>query len=250
MVNNLYTLTLLKAFDILNCFENDAQELGIKEISERIDMPQSSVYRIIQSLEFIGLIFQNRENKKYRAGLKLLELARKCSCLDVYLDAAKKSMEALARETQETVNLAIASCDKIIYLHKVESAHVLRPNFVLNATYSACTTGLGRVLLAEQSDQSLEWVYQNNPDEITVSFEEFLRDIRQVRQDGYAYDDQVFSPGLRCVAAPIKGPGGKVLFSMSVSAPAVRMDDETYTRTRDLVMHYAAQATEKIQSLG
>ena len=50
MINNPYTLTLLKAFDILNCFDLDDQEISIKEISARIEMPQSSVYRIIQSL--------------------------------------------------------------------------------------------------------------------------------------------------------------------------------------------------------
>lgn len=249
MVNNLYTLTLLKAFDILNCFENDAQEIGIKEIADQIGMPQSSVYRIIQSLEFIGLIFQNRENKKYRAGTKLLELSRKCCCLDNYFNVVKKSMEALGQETKETVNLAIPSCDKIIYIHRVESPHVLRPNFVLNAAYSACTTGLGKVLLAEQSDQSLEWVYQNNAQDIHIPFEDFLAELKQVKKDGFAYDDQVFSPGLRCVAAPIRGPGGKVLFSLSVSAPAMRMEDETYIKVRDLVIKYANQASEKIQSM-
>ena len=147
------------------------------------------------------------------------------------------------------MNLAIPSCDKIIYIHKVESPHVLRPNFVLNAAYSACTTGLGKVLLAEQSDQSLEWVYQNNTQDIHVPFEDFLAELKQVKKDGFAYDDQVFSPGLRCVAAPIRGPGGKVLFSLSVSAPAMRMEDETYIKVRDLVIKYANQASEKIQSM-
>lgn len=249
MVNNLYTLTLLKAFDILNCFENDTQEIGIKEIADQIGMPQSSVYRIIQSLEFVGLIFQNRETKKYRTGVKLIELSRKCNCLDSQLNIVKKYMEELGKETQETVNLAIASCDKIVYIHKVESPHVLRPNFVLNKVYSACTTGLGKVLLAELSEPSLQWVYQNNPKELTMPFDEFLNMIRQVRADGYAYDDQVFSPGLRCVAAPIKGPGGKVIFSMSVSAPATRMEDDTYHHVKDLVVKYAALASEQIKGL-
>ena len=249
MLNNLYTLTLLKAFDILSCFENDTQEIGIKEISGQIGMPQSSVYRIIQSLEFIGLIFQNQETKKYRIGTKLLEISRKGSCLDRYFGVVKKHMKALAQETQETVNLAIASCDKIIYIHQVESPHVLRPNFVLNTSYSSCTTALGKVLLAEQSEQSLKWVYQNNSSELSLSLEEFLKEIREVRKNGYAYDDQVFSPGLRCVAAPVRGPGGKVIFSMSVSAPVVRMEMETYARVTERVVHYAALASEEIQSM-
>lgn len=38
-------------------------------------MPQSSVYRIIQSLEFAGMIYQNRENRKYRLGPKFIALS-------------------------------------------------------------------------------------------------------------------------------------------------------------------------------
>ena len=250
MVNNLYTLTLLKSFDILSCFESDTQEIGIKEIADQINMPQSSVYRVIQSLEFVGLIFQNRESKKYRMGAKLIELSRKCKSLNGYLNIAKKYMEDLGKETQETVNLAIPSCDKIIYIYKVESPHVLRPNFVLNSEYSACTTGLGKVLLSELSEASLRWVYNSNARDLKVSEEEFLEAIEQVRQNGYAYDDQEFSPGLRCVAAPIYGPGGKILFSMSVSAPVTRMEDETYRHVKELVIQYATRASEQIQSMG
>ena len=92
MINNPYTLTLLKAFDILNCFDLDDQEISIKEISARIEMPQSSVYRIIQSLEFVGMIFQNKETKKYRLGTKFISLSRKQSYLSNCLQIVTKQM--------------------------------------------------------------------------------------------------------------------------------------------------------------
>ena len=67
--------------------------------------------------------------------------------------------------------------------------------------------------------------------------------------EGYAYDDQLFCEGLRCVAAPICGPGGKALFSISVSAPSLRMDDARYELVRQLVVRYSALATAEIQEL-
>lgn len=54
MNQNLYMSTLLKAFDIIDCFQNDRQELGISDIAAMVDMPVSSVHRIIQSLEFVA----------------------------------------------------------------------------------------------------------------------------------------------------------------------------------------------------
>lgn len=248
MANNLFTLTLLKAFSILDCFEDDRQEIGIKEIANMIDMPQSSVYRIIQSLEFVGLIFQNRETKKYRIGIKLAELSGKCQQLDEYLRIASGFMRQLAAQTGETINLAAANCDKIIYLHKIESHHVLRPNFLLNTCYPAHSTALGRVLLAELSAPALRWVYDSNEQEMGMPFPEFQKLIRQVKQDGFAYDDQVFSPGLRCVAAPVLGPGGNVMFSLSISAPAIRMTDSVYLQSKDLVVDFAHRISEEIQA--
>ena len=148
-----YTSTLLKAFDILDCFSSDSQEIGIKDISQKIDMPQSSVYRIIQSLEFAGMIYQNRENRKYRLGPKFIALSGRQSSLSGYMDIAMKYMKLLGHER------------------------------------------------------------------------------------------------LRCVAAPICGPGGKALFSISVSAPSLRMDDARYELVRQLVVRYSALATAEIQEL-
>lgn len=250
MVNNLYTLTLLKAIHILDCFADDSQEIGIKEIADRIDMPQSSVYRIIQSLEFAGMIFQDQENRKYRIGLKLLELSGKCGQLQEYLRISERHLQQLAQETGETVNLAMASCDKIMYLSKVESRHVLRPSFSMDEVYPIYSTSLGRIFLAEMSEASLRWIYDNDKDEMDMSFEDLCRIARDAKRLGYAYDDQEFSPGLRCVAAPVRGPGGKALFSLSVSAPVVRMDDRTYEKARDLAVAHAKAASDEIRALG
>lgn len=244
-----YTSTLLKAFDILDCFSSDSQEIGIKDISQKIDMPQSSVYRIIQSLEFAGMIYQNRENRKYRLGPKFIALSGRQSSLSGYMDIAMKYMKLLGHETSETVNLAMLDCDRVVYLHRVDSPHVLRPNFSLMERYSAVQTGLGLVLLADLNSAGLQWVYQNNADTLHIPYEEFTEQIAQIRRQGYAYDDQLFCEGLRCVAAPICGPGGKALFSISVSAPSLRMDDARYELVRQLVVRYSALATAEIQEL-
>lgn len=70
MNNNLYMSSLLKAFDVLDCFQDDKQELGISDIAVLVGMPVSSVHRLIQSLEYEGMLIQNRENKKYSLGIQ------------------------------------------------------------------------------------------------------------------------------------------------------------------------------------
>ena len=74
MNNNLYMSSLLKAFDVLDCFQDDKQELGISDIAVLVGMPVSSVHRLIQSLEYEGMLIQNRETKKYSLGSTLMAI--------------------------------------------------------------------------------------------------------------------------------------------------------------------------------
>lgn len=249
MIKNLYTSTVLKAFDILNCFESGEQELGIKELAARVGMPPSSLYHIVSSMEYIGLVYQNQENKKYRVGPQYLELARKSDCMERYKQRAVKYMKKLQQETGENVNLAIDSGEDIILIHKEECAHMLRPNFQLHTPFRSYKTGLGMVMLAEKSAAALEWIYQKNREDIGMSWAEFREAVRQVKREGLAFDNQLFCAGLRCLAAPVRGPGGQVLFAVSVSAPANRMGEDNCRRIRTLLLQYAEIMSAEIQGL-
>ena len=250
MVKNLYTSTVLKAFEILECFEDGSRELGIKELSLQVGMPPSSLHHIVNSLEYIGMVYQNEENKKYRMGPRCLEMSYKSQHMAQYRQIAEKRMKALEQETGENVNLAIDEGDSVILIHKEECGHMLRPNFPLYTPFKSYKTGLGRVMLAEKSDAALERIYQENQKDIGMTREAFFKMVESVRQNGYAYDDQVFCSGLRCIAAPIRGPGGRVLISVSVSAPMNRMSDETCQRVCKLLVKYMDLASGEIQGLG
>ena len=249
MNNNLYMSTLLKAFDILDCFDDDQQEIGISDISAKVGLPVSSVHRIIQSLEFEGLLSQNQESKKYALGSKMLSYSRKCSQYQRYQQIAVRYVDELCRITEENVNLATCSGDQITNIYTAETHFVLRPNFPLYRPFPAHCTGVGRVFLSHMSEAAQKWVYENSADTIGMSQEEFLALLRKARKDGYALDDQAFNAGLRCVAAPIYLGGNKLLFAMSISAPAARMDDAAYENARKLVLKYADLISQEIQSI-
>ena len=249
MNNNLYMSTLLKAFDILDCFDDDKQEMGISDISARVGLPASSVHRIIQSLEFEGLLSQNQESKKYALGSKMLAYSQKCGQYQQYQKIAAKYVDQLCRTVEENVNLATCSGDQITNVYTAETHFVLRPNFPLYKPFPAHCTGVGRVFLSHMSEAAQKWVYDNNADAIRMTQEEFLAMLRKARKDGYALDDQAFSAGLRCVAAPIYLYGNKLLFALSVSAPAARMDDASYERARQLVLKYADLISQEIQTV-
>ena len=169
------------------------------------------------------MLIQNRENKKYSLGSKLMAMSVKCRTSRSFGRIASKYVDQLGQLTGETVNLSTCSGDRIINVYHAESHFVLRPNFPLYTSYPAYKTGVGRVFLSWMGDPALKWIYENNKDDISMTQEEFLAMLHQARRDGYALDDQVFSAGLRCVAAPVFLTGSKPMFAISISAPVQKI---------------------------
>lgn len=248
MNNAPYIASLLKTFDILDCFADDRQELSISEIADIRDLPISSVYRIVQSLEFEGMLIQNRETRKYALGSGILAFSRKSSRYEHFVQIAAGYADKLCKLTGETVNLAICAGDCVTIIYHAESPHILRPYFPLTRSYPAHCTGVGRVFLSHMDDSALKWIHASINEETSGSTEDFLSMLHKTRREGYALDDQEFNAGLRCVAAPVYSGGGKVLFALSICAPVARMNDEAYKKACQLVLQYAHSISQEIQS--
>ena len=212
-------------------------------------MPVSSVHRLIQSLEYEGLLVQNRETRRYRLGPAFLMYSKKCVSYTEYEKAVVPFADRLGALMGETINVSVYSSGQICHVHTYSPHHVLRPNFPLNTPFPACSTSVGRVFLSRMSKDAVRWVYENADVKPDMSFEEFTDMLSHFRSQGYALDDEEFNAGLRCVGAPVLSSDGTVLFAMSISAPIARMDDEKYKEAAKQVVRFAALASEEIQSM-
>jgi DNA-binding IclR family transcriptional regulator len=74
---------------------------------------------------------------------------------------------------------------------------------------------------------------------------ELLGHLEQVRQQGYALDDEEFDDGIRCVGVPVRDYTGRVVAGISISGPAYRFTDE---RLRDELVPLALDAGKKLSS--
>ena len=98
-------------------------------------------------------------------------------------------------------------------------------------------TGVGKAILATRGDEEVLRCWEEServpctPYTITRK-DAFLREISQIRQHGYAMDNEENELGVRCVAAAIPDWHGAASYALSISAPVSRMTDE---RVRSLI---------------
>ena len=230
--NQIIVQALLKGLAILDCFKNDQEEYGVTELGMKVDLPESGVQRILNTLEFTGYVYQNPLNRKYRLSPKIISQCSKAATFTRWKEMARKHMLALNEVFGETVNLAIRDGDGAIYIEVVESKHVLRPNLVMGSRYPLHCSALGQSLLLDLSEAAILSVLPENLEAYTpktlVDKQALLEKIQVAKVNRHTIDDEEYQLGLVCIGAPVHGVGNKVVAAISMSTPTVRMTPEKF----------------------
>jgi len=240
-----------KALELLDHFTVERPELSLAEISREVDAHKSSVFRVLTTLKAAGFLEKDPLSGKYRLGLKILDLAGRVWGRYDIRQIATPYMEELARETGEVIHLAVLDGSDIVYLEKKGQGQVLTVATRLGGRNPAYASSMGKILLADLSKSELKAIFgrgklkkltPNTIDEIPKLIEELAR----IREQGFALDNEETFPGIRCVGAPIRDAGGKVVAAVSVTVPAQRMDDKRVRELWRLVTNTARMISERV----
>jgi DNA-binding IclR family transcriptional regulator len=219
---------LHKALDILEAIRDSRDELGLAGLARAVQLPKPTVYRILTTLESRSYLHRTAGGT-YRLARKVAAM-RSPSAFDQTLSqAAGPVMDRLAEVSRETVNLGLLDAGEVMVIHTVESPQTVRMASKIGNRRHAHSTGLGKVLLAAMGEKTvlrlirLKGLPRLTPNTI-ASPAGLLAELRQVRLQGFAFDNRENEMDGCCVAASIAGPGGCAVAALSVSGPVFRMD--------------------------
>ena len=219
-----------RALTILSLFIGHKKELGITEISQELNLPKSTVHGLVKTLEK-NLFLQLTQSGKYRVGIKAYELGMTYSANIELNTAAEPMVIHLAKKYKQTVHIAIYAGKMAVFVasNKAGSPHVIFPR--IGGGVPAYCTAVGKVLLAWQPPDYIErYLTEEQLLPITpntISDKEVLqKELRQIKQQGYAIDREEILVNLACVAAPIFEQSGQVIAAISVSGTAQYIYEE------------------------
>ena len=219
------------ALDLLEQFHDDVDELGVTELSKRLKLHKNNVFRLLATLESRGYIEQNKATENYRLGLKALELGQTFIKQMGLLRQAKPILERMVENCNETSYVAIYKENHIVYLDVVETNLTVRVVSRVGSRLPAYCTASGKVHLAYMTEEELEDLLSEMKfvphTSTTITNQEDLKAaLEQVREKGYAIDDEELDLGVRCIAAPIRDYTRRIVGAISVSGPSMRIDNE------------------------
>ncbi|MHB1538199.1 MAG: IclR family transcriptional regulator [Solirubrobacteraceae bacterium] len=221
-----YSQSLERGLAILGCFTPERPVLGIAELADELGMSRSTTHRYVITLVALGYVEQCA-SRKYRLGLKVSELGMSALASTSLRNHSHGYLEELRLQSSYTVNLAILDGTEVLYLDRARSFRRGQSKIDLGlqpgSRLPAYCTALGKVLLAHLPDdvqrETISQITLGKHGPNTVTSKKALRaELEQVRDEGFAVDDEELEPELIAIAVPVRAGRGEVIAAINMAA--------------------------------
>lgn len=244
-----------RALDILILLYKENRPMGVSEIARGLDLHKSTCFRTLETLEARGFLSRSGQDK-YWLGVKLYALGAVAGNTVPIRNLIQPYARALSQKFNEVVNVSIL--DKtvtdmpttILIVKEIAVQNsLITVNPPLGASSEAHYSAVGKCLLAFTSQKVIDSyecsrlpVYTKN----TISdWGQLLEELKVVKSQGYAMDNEDFEIGLTCIAVPILDENGHAVAAMSLSGPSERMRKHDYK----VVIEELRNTTRKISNV-
>jgi len=225
--NNYSVPVVRSTFRLLEAL-SQAKHMDLREATQGTGIPKSTVFRILSTLVDLGYVIRDTD-RNYRISPSLSNLISEETITEELRRLALPLMLELRDKYGETVNLGIQQLDKVTYLEVVPSEFALRLQEKRWASVPVHASALGKVILAFSPQDAVgDFIRGHKLERVTehtiADTNEFLAELKRVRNAGVAFDRGEGSLLAVCISAPILDSTGNAIAAMSISGPASRFN--------------------------
>ncbi len=223
-----YSQSLERGLAILSSFTPERPIRGIADVADELGMRRSTTHRYMSTLVALGYLEQGAA-RKYRLGLRVTDLGMSALNSTALREHARPYLEELCRQSSYTVSLAVLDGPEIVYVDRVRSSRRTQGGVDLDlspgARLPAYCTAMGKLLVAFLPDEEQRTLLAEmkptrmGPNTIT-SKTQLRGELENIREEGFAVNDQELAPELYAIAAPVRSESHEVVAAVSMTAHA------------------------------
>jgi IclR family pca regulon transcriptional regulator len=224
-----FMTSLARGLAVVQAFSDSRKPQTIAQISQKTGIPRAAVRRCLYTLQQLGYVDAELNNFSLRP--KVLTLGYSYLSSTPLTVSSQPYLNAISQQLGESCSLAVLDDGEVLYVARSAASRVMSVALNTGSRLPAYCTSLGRVMLAHLPPAELDDYFSKARlkamTDKTVTNQKRLREILlQVRQDGYAINDEELELGLRSIAVPVRGASGQVLAALNVGAQAARVSTE------------------------
>jgi IclR family pca regulon transcriptional regulator len=218
--------SLERGLAILASFSERRPLMGISDLARAVELNKSTAHRYVATLTALGYLQQDPASRKYRLGLRVIDLGFAAVNSMEITKVAAPFLQALSEETGHTANMAVLDGVDIVYVARCRTVREGRLGIDLNlhvgSRLPAYCTSMGKVLLAHQPAERLGRLIdgidltRRGPHTVTTR-EGLVSALAQIRRTGLGVNDEELAAGLRSMAVPVRDGFGDVVAAVNLA---------------------------------
>ena len=247
---------VFRTLDLISELGHYPTGASVSVLAERLGVPAPTVHRLLQALVGRRFAVQDPVSKRYALGSVIISLANRVSGSVRLVAVARPVLDDLCSATRETVFLSMFDGKNIVYLDCIISNRSIQMWGAPGMCGPVHATSQGKAILAFLPEANLERILATlelRPfTQRTITDKELLlRELRSVRERGFATSDEEHEEGVRSVAAPILDASGHSIAAVCVGVPAFRVSiTELERRIAPAVLKAVGEISKLVQEYG
>lgn len=238
--------SLIRSLELLEVLGERKQSYSIAELSEAMDLPPSTIHRILQTFCEKRYVVRDERSHTYRLGPALIPLGRAAADGIRLQDAALPVLTDLTAKTGEDSYLVIPVGNKGLVIQKVDGPSHLKVVEEFGYELSLHCGAIRKVLLAYQSPEFIEnylkTVIADDRVFPQVEPKELVQELTDIREKGWAVSFGQYVKEAIGIGAPVFGAEGNLVCSIGIIAPESRIPDKKCLKEQsDKVRNSAAE---------
>ena len=219
-----------KALQILNFFNFRRTELSLAQISQEMNMPKSTAYNLLKTLESEQYLRKAENSSNYVPGVRLLELGY-CSRNSMpIISYAIPVLEDITKATGEITSLSTVHGDNLLVLEGTYPERRFATYTTGGKALPLHTCSAGKMILSTLPDSVIEQfasrgLVQSTPNTIRT-LDALMEEMYDIRSKGYSIDNEEETMGVRCASVAIYGTTGRAVGAISISGSVRSITDE------------------------
>jgi DNA-binding IclR family transcriptional regulator len=242
----------LRLFALLEIIAKRDSPFTLQAIVDETGLPKPTVHRMLQQLENAEILQRDGNGRHYSTGQRLTRLAENVLLNSTTQGARHAVLRKLVDEIGESCNLTAFSGNEVLYLDRVETAAPLRFYLHPGSRVPSHCSATGKLFLSQMSPAQRRRLLAAVPLEkftanTLTNFDQLEQELERVKQQGFAFDEEEFLPGLLCLGILIPSPSGASNMGLAIQAPMMRFSKERALSALP-ALRRAAEAISKINS--
>ena len=249
--SNYKVPNLEKGLAVLEYLSYSFKGKTLQEVKEDLEISQTTTYRILNTMVRLEYLIYDEDSRRYKLSRKLLTLGFRALNEHQLLETVYPHLRNLRDCVKETVCFGVMGEEKGIFIDQAQGLHAFSFTLSPGKPFELHCSAPGKAIMAylpnNVRDCYLSYMDFKQYNERTItSREDYLKELEEVLQKGYAMDNEEELSGVICIGAPIFNYRGYPCGAIWISGPKDRLPEEVIEKDASLIIEAAKRISSEL----